>query len=30
MIPRLDMVNRVLRINLAGTKTFETIPPSQP
>jgi predicted nuclease of predicted toxin-antitoxin system len=25
-----DMVNRVLRINLAGDKTFETVPPSQP
>ena len=25
-----DMVNRVLRINLAGIKTFETVPPSQP
>jgi len=24
------MVNRVLRINLAGDKIFETVPPSQP
>lgn len=23
-----DMVNRLLRINLAGTKTFETVPPN--
>ncbi len=25
-----DMVNRALRISLAGTKTFETVPPSEP